>query len=310
MNWLPAWESFVRVVEGGSMAAAARQLGCTRAQVSKQVAQLERAFGAPLFERAARRLALTAAGEVFYQHALRALEAVAGAEIAVGNLGDAPRGTLRVSATVSFGRLCVAPLLPEIVAAHPDLECELILTDEVVDLVADNIDLALRMTRLPPEDAIARKIVSLRRVICASPAYLARHGTPRSPQELAQHQCFSYVLRDDKVWSLRDPRGTEVRVPVTSRIQFNNADCMLDAVVAGHGIAILPTYLCHRELASGTLVTVLDGFEPGIAFGRDLYACYTPSRVRVPKVKVFLEVLERRFQPVAPWEGGAIGASL
>lgn len=302
MSWLPAWDSFVRAVEGGSMAAAARELGCTRAQVSKQIAELERAFGVRLFERSTRRLALTAAGEVFHQHALRALEAVAGTEIAVRNLGDVPRGTLRVSATVSFGRHCVAPLLPEITAAYPELECELILTDEVVDLVGENIDLALRMTRLPPEDAVARKLVSLRRVICASPDYLARHGVPGNPQDLLQHQCLSYALRDDKTWRLVDERGAEVLVPVRSRIHFNNPDCMLDAVLAGHGIAILPTYLCHRELADARLVTVLDGYEPNVVFGRELYACFTPSRVRVPKVRVFLDALVRRFEPVAPWE--------
>jgi DNA-binding transcriptional LysR family regulator len=302
VSWLPAWESFVRAVEGGSMAAAARALGCTRAQVSKQIAELEREFGVRLFERSTRRLALTAAGEVFHRHALHALEAVAGTELALRNLGDAPRGTLRVSATVSFGRHYIAPLLPELAAAHPQLECELILTDHVVDLVGDNIDVALRMTRMPPEDAVARRIASLRRVICASPAYLARHDAPRTPQDLLQHACLSYVLGDDKTWSLLDAHGAEVRVPVRSPVHFNNLDCMLDAVVAGHGIAILPTYLCHRELAAGALATVLDDHEPNIVFGRELYACFTPSRARVPKVRVFLDALFERFQPVPPWE--------
>ncbi|ENO86571.1 LysR family transcriptional regulator [Thauera linaloolentis] len=303
MSWLPAWEGFIRVVEGGSMAAAARTLGCTRAQISKQMAELERRLGARLFERSTRRLALTPAGEVFHQHALRALEAVDGTEIAMRNLGDRPCGTLRVSATVSFGRHCVAPLLPGVAAAHPDLEIELILTDHVVDLVGDSIDLALRMTRLPPDDAVARRIVSLRRVVCAAPAYLERHGTPHLPLDLLQHQCLSYLLGDNKSWVLVDGNGVEAVVPVRSRIHFNNIDCMLDAVLAGHGIAILPTYLCHRELAGGILHTVLDGYEPDVVFGRDLYACYTPSRVRVPKVRVFLDALLQRFQPVPPWEG-------
>lgn len=302
MNWLPAWESFVRVVEGGSMAAAARAMGCTRAQVSKHVGELERTFGVRLFERSTRRLALTAAGEVFHQHAVRTLESVTGAEIAMRNLGSEPRGILRVSATVTFGRHCIAPLLPQIVAAHPDLECELILNDDTVDLVGENIDVALRMTRLPPEDAVARRVCSLRRVICATPGYLAARGTPSHPQELAQHDCLSYVLRDDKTWLLVAADGTEFRVPVRSRIHFNNADCMLDATLAGRGIAILPTYLCHHELADGRLQSVLDDYEPRIVFGRELYACYTPSRVKVPKVKVFLDALETHFQPQPPWE--------
>lgn len=305
MNWLPAWHSFVCVVDSGSMAGAARRLGCTRAQVSKQIAELERAFGARLFERSTRRLVLTAAGDVFHRHALHALEAVRGTEIALRNLGEAPRGTLRVSATVSFGRHWIAPLLPEIAAAHPELECELILTDDIVDLVADNIDLALRMTRQPPEDAVARRVVGLRRVICAAPHYLARHGVPETPHDLVRHQCLSYVLRDDKVWSLLDARGNEARVAVSSRIHFNNIECILDAALAGHGVAILPTFMCHRELADGRLRTVLDGYEPNVIFGRDLYACYTPSRVRVPKVKVFLDALARHFQPLPPWERDA-----
>lgn len=302
MDWLNGWDSFVKVVEGGSMAAAARGLGCTRAQISKQVAELERAFGVRLFERSTRRLALTPAGEVFLQHAQRALEAVEDTRVAVKNLGEVPRGVLRISATITFGRKYIAPLLPDICARHPELNCELILTDQVIDLVDDNIDLALRMTKAPPEDAVARKVADLRRVICAAPAYLAAHGTPRSPQELVQHQCFSYVMRDDQRWRLVDREGIEIAIQVRSRFQYNNADCMCEAVLAGHGIAILPTYLCSTELADGRLRRVLEEYEPVTVFGRHLYACYTPSRVRAPKVRVFLEELERRFQPVPPWE--------
>jgi DNA-binding transcriptional LysR family regulator len=302
MGWLNSWTSFVKVVEFGSMAAAARSLGCTRAQISKQVAELEQAFGQRLFERSTRKLGLTPPGEAFYQHALRALDAVENAEVAVKNLGDEPRGVLRIAATVTFGRMHVAPLLPGIVARHPELNCELILSDQLVDLVDDNIDVALRMTKAPPEDAIAKKVVDIKRVICASPAYLAKYGTPQTPQDLAQHHCFSFLLTDRSIWRLTDARGQESSVPVRSRIQFNNGDCLLAATVEGQGLAILPTYLCGPEMAKGNLVSVLDDFEPESRFGRHLYACYTPSRVRAPKVRVLLDELERRFQPVPPWE--------
>ncbi|MBL8445953.1 MAG: LysR family transcriptional regulator [Zoogloeaceae bacterium] len=301
-NWLPAWECFIRVAAAASMASAARELGCTRAQVSKQMAELERSFGVRLFDRSTRRISLTPAGEVFQQHALRTLEAIAGTEVALSNLGDAPYGTLRVSATVSFGRRCIAPLLPGLLANHPDLDCELILTDSVVDLVGDNIDLALRMTRLPPEDAVARRILSLRRVICASPAYLERHGEPTDPQALPHHQCFSTVLRDDHIWLLRDAIGREIRIPISSRLNFNNVEAIYDAVLAGHGIAILPTYLCHPELARGELRALLKAYEPTTVFGSELYACYTPSRVRVAKVKVFLDALQGHFSTALPWD--------
>jgi DNA-binding transcriptional LysR family regulator len=303
MNWLASWESFVRVVESGSMAGAARRLNCTRAQVSKQIGDLERSFGTRLIERSTRQLVLTPAGEVFLQHAQRALEAIRGTEIAVRNLGEQPCGILRISASISFGRLYIAPLLPRLTARYPELSCELVLTDQSVDLFADNIDLALRMTKAPPEDAVARKLVPLKRVICASPAYLAAHGEPQTPQELAAHSCFSYLLAGETAdWCLADGRGNEIRVPVTSRLRFNNLDCVRDAVLAGHGLAIMATYLCAGDLAQGRLQAVLSDYEPVTRFGSHVHACYTPSRVRVPKVRVFLDALEREFNPVPPWE--------
>jgi len=303
MAWLNSWETFVKVVESGSMAAAARRLDCTRAQVSKQVADLERAFGVRLFERSTRRLGLTPSGEIFHQHALRALEAIHGAEVAVRNPGEAPQGVLRISASITFGRMYVAPLLPRIVARYPELRCELVLTDQLVDLMDDNIDLALRLTKAPPEDVVARQLVRMKRLICGSPAYFAAHGEPKTPHDLAQHNCFSLMHPDGtRVWRLRDAVGEEIVVPVAGTFQFNNVDCVLDAVLAGHGLAILPTYLCGPELARGRLLSIFGDFEPLSSFGSNLYACYTPSRVRVPKVGVFIAELEKLFDPLPPWE--------
>ena len=303
MAWLGSWESFVKVVEAGSMAAAARRLDCTRAQVSKQIGELERAFGVRLFERSTRKLSLTPSGEVFHQHALRALEAIQSTEVAVRNMGDAPHGVLRISASITFGRMYIAPLLPQIVARYPELSCELVLTDQLVDLVDDNIDLALRLTKAPPEDAVARKLVHMKRVICGTPAYFATHGEPRAPHDLALHQCFSYMLADEnRVWRLVDRNGEEISIPVSSKFHFNNIDCILNAVLAGHGLAVLPTYLCGPELARGTLRTIFDDLEPVSSMGRYLYACYTPSRVRVPKVRAFLAELENLFDPIPPWD--------
>ena len=303
MAWLGSWESFVKVVEAGSMAAAARRLDCTRAQVSKQIGELERAFGVRLFERSTRKLSLTPSGEVFHQHALRALEAIQSTEVAVKNMGDAPHGVLRISASITFGRMYIAPLLPQIVARYPELSCELVLTDQLVDLVDDNIDLALRLTKAPPEDAVARKLVHMKRVICGTPAYFATHGEPKAPHDLALHQCFSYMLADEnRVWRLVDRNGEEISIPVSSKFHFNNIDCILNAVLAGHGLAMLPTYLCGPELARGTLRTIFDDLEPVSSMGRYLYACYTPSRVRVPKVRAFLAELENLFDPIPPWD--------
>lgn len=304
MSWLNSWASFVKVVEAGSMAAAARRLDCTRAQISKQVGELEQAFGVRLLERTTRQLSLTPSGEVFYQHALRALEAVESTELAVRNLGDMPRGVLRISAPLTFGRLYVAPLLPRIAARYPHLKCELVLTDQLVDLAEGKIDLALRITKLPPEDAVARQLVFLKRVLCATPGYLAVRGEPRLPEALTEHQCFDYSLAGSGVneWYLTDQQGEEVSVQISGSFQINNLDCIQQAVLDGHGIGILPTYLCAAEVARGSLRVILDAYEPRNSFGQHLYACYTPSRVRLPRVRVFLDELTQLLSPLPPWE--------
>lgn len=303
MVWLGSWDSFVKVVESGSMAAAARRLDCTRAQISKQIGELERSFGVRLFERSTRKLSLTPSGEVFYQHALATLEAIHSTEIAVKNFGDAPRGVLRISASITFGRLYIAPLLAKVVAKYPELECELVLTDQMVDLVEDNIDLALRLTTTPPDDAVARQLVPLQRLICGSSAYFAAHGEPKTPHELAQHRCFSFLLVEgSQVWRLRQEDGEEISIPVSSPYHFNNIDCIYEAVLAGQGLAILPTYLCAPALADGRLRSLFSELAPVSRFGRYVYACYTPNRVRVAKVRVFLEELENLFSPLPPWE--------
>lgn len=284
------------------MAAAARRLACTRAQVSKQVGELEQAFGARLFERSTRKLVLTPSGEIFYRHALLALDAVEGAELAVRNIDEVPRGVLRVSASTVFGRQCVAPFVPRLLARYPELECELILSDQQVDLADARIDLALRLTKAPPEDSVSRLLLVLRRVICAAPAYLAAHGRPLVPADLARHQCFSHLLSDGGVWRLRDGDGGEVSVPVNSRLRFNDIGSTLDAVCAGQGIAILPTYLCGDALVGGVLETVLDDYEPQVDVGRNLYACYLPSRGRLAGVKAFVAEMQAWLMPEPPWE--------
>lgn len=299
--WLPAWQAFVKSVDAGSMAAAARQLGCTRAQVSKQIAELESAFDTRLLERSTRRLRLTPAGEIFRHHALAALDAVASTQIAVRNQGETPLGVLRISATMSFGRLYVAPLLQKVVAEHPGLSAELILSDRLVDLDAEDIDLALRMTRVPPQDAVVRRLATLARIICAAPAYLATHGTPTDPNDLAQHQTLSYLMTDEHRWRLIGPRGEEYMHTTTCRLRFNSVDCMVDAALAGLGLAIIPAYLAGAHLQAGRLVQVLPDFVSDTQFGSHVYACYTPNRVRIAKVRVMLQALEDLLEPTPPW---------
>ncbi len=302
MVWLDSWDAFVKTVESGSMAAAARRLDCSRAQVSKLVADLERALGVRLLERTTRRLSLTPGGEVFYQHAQRVLEELREAELALQNMRDTPSGVVRITCSVSLGRLHVAPLLPQLAQAYPQLHCELDLNDRIADLVDEGFDLALRMTDAPSENVVARRLAPIRRVVCASPAYLAAMGIPQTPQDLAHHHCFVYAHpRGGMVWRFAGSSG-EVAVAVRGKFQVNNADAILEAVLQGHGIAILPTYLCGAALARGALLPVLPGHEPITPFGRHVYACYPASRVQLSRLRVVLQALERHFGPVPPWE--------
>lgn len=302
MNWLSAWTAFVKTVDCGSMAAAARALDCSRAQISKQLAELERSLQTRLLERSTRKLRLTPGGEVFYPHALRVLADLAEAEQALQNMRALPQGTLRISAPVTLGRLYIAPLLPCLAAAYPDLHCELVLNDRVIDLIDRGFDLALRLTDAPPEDLVARQLTHTRRSICASPAYLAQHGIPLTPQDLQQHRCFAYSrARSQSNWRLKGPHGEET-IAVHGNFQINHVEAIRDAVLAGHGIAILPTYLSASDIARGALVNILPDYEALTSFGNHLYACYPPSRVQLPKLKVFLEALEQHFSPLPPWE--------
>ena len=302
MAWLNTWDAFVKTVESGSMAAAARRLDCSRAQVSKQLAELEQSLGVRLLERTTRRLNLTPGGEVFYAHALRVLENIREAELALQNMAESPRGVLRISASVSFGRLHVAPLLPRIADAYPQLHIELVLNDRSTDLIDEKFDLGLRLTDAPPENVVARKLAVVRRVICASPAYLAARGTPACPADLLHHHCFAYShARTQSEWRMANAAG-EISVPVAGKFQINNVDSIQEAVLQGHGLAILPTYLCGPHLASGALVPVLAEFEPVTSFGRHVYACYPASRVQLPRLTVVLNALGEYFGTVPPWE--------
>ena len=308
MPWLSDWQAFVKTVEFGSMAAAARILHCSRAQVSKQLAELERQLGIRLLERSTRRLHLTPGGEVFYQRARRILDEIGATELALQGVAGLPSGILRLIVPASFGRLHVAPLLPALAERYPDIHCELTLSDRLVDIGEKGFDLALRLTDAPPPELVARKLADIRRVICASPDYLQRRGTLATPEDLRRHDCFATShARTTSDWRLAGPQGEET-IPIRGRFQINHVEAIRDAVLAGYGLAILPTYLVAAELATGQLLSVLDDFEPLTIFGRHIYACYPPSRVQLPRLQVFLAVLEAHFNPTPPWERSKIEA--
>jgi DNA-binding transcriptional LysR family regulator len=277
---------FARVVEDGGFTAASRGLGLSKAAVSKAVARLEQHLGERLLQRSTRRVTPTELGRTFHGYCQAIVHQADLAEQHLGQLREEPTGMLRMTAPLSFGIARVAPLLPALQSRHPSLQVALILADEVIDLVAERVDLALRAGPLKDSGLIARQVGEVRASIVASPAYLQRHGAPKTPQDLAHHACLRY---DEHVrhWSL----GHERSVPIGRGLAINNTVGQLNAARAGGGLALLADYLTEGDVASGGLVPVLTEFEAVLVpvFAVHPYSRHVPAKVRAA-VDYFSEV--------------------
>jgi DNA-binding transcriptional LysR family regulator len=288
---LEAARTFALVVQNQSFSETARRLGVSAPVISKQVARLEKALDARLLQRTTRRLGLTEAGTAFYAHCVRMLEEADAAERAVSRLHEVPRGHLRVSATVGFGSLRIAPLLPGFLARYPEVSVELACDDRVVDLVEGGYDLALRLTAQPGDLLVARALTIVRQVLCAAPAYLERHGTPQRPEDLAGHNCLRYLRSDDTGdtrWAFVSG-GRPLGVPVGGNFATNNIDALRRAAMAGLGIILGSSYRLEPDIRAGRLVEVLADYLP--EQDARIYAVYPSNRHLSPKVRVFIDYL-------------------
>lgn len=290
---LQACRIFARVVDEQSFSAAARALDLSLPAVSKQVARLERQLDARLLHRTTRRLSLTEAGAAFHAHCLRLLDDARAAEEAVTHLHAAPRGLLRVSAPVSFTANMLAPLLPAFMARHPEVHLELDASDRLVDLAEDAYDLAIRLTAQPPDTLAARPLRPLRRVLCAAPDYLERHGTPRRPDDLARHNCLVYPQGESLGNWAFEIEGRSVQMPVRGTVRSNSTETLLQLARQGVGIVAMRDYTVTPDLAAARLVEVLRAFAP--ASTAQLYALYLPNRHLPPKARVFIDFLAEQF---------------
>jgi len=289
---------FARVVEAGSFAAAAKSLGQTRAAVSKQIASLEERIGAQLLQRTTRSMHLTEIGQEFYARCARIAEEAAEAENAVASMQSAPRGALRIAAPVTFGRRYLAPLVSPFLEAHPEISIELVLSDAEPPLGDEGFDVAIRIAPRPESAHVARLLAPSPHVLCASPAYWERHGVPRTPEDLRDHECLLYSsLPTPRLWRFQG--GKSVRV--NGRFAVNHGESLRDAALAGVGVAYMPGFLVGRDLAEGSLVSALDGWAQS---RQKVYAVHPKSRNLAPKVRVFVEFLAGHFQPVPPWAEG------
>ena len=261
MRNLAAIEAFVEAANLGSFSDAARKLRSSKSAVSRHVATLESTLGARLFHRTTRSLNLTEAGRAYHERAARILADLEEANRAVGQLQSAPRGKIRVNAPMSFGFLHLAPALPDFLARYPDVEVDLTLNDRFVDIIEEGYDIAVRIGALADSSLVARRIAPIRRAICASPRYLAEHGAPRSPADLARHQCiFNSNMAAAREWGFVGADGKPIHVALSGRLSVNNGDAQRAAALAGAGFVSLPTFIVGDDLRAGRLVKALDAF--------------------------------------------------
>lgn len=292
--------AFVAVARRLNFSAAARALGVNGATVSRRIQRLEEQLGARLLTRTTRRVALTEAGIAYFERCETVLAVLEEADLTVAMLNDArPRGILRVSLPVAFGRLHVAPLLPAFLDRYPDLRLDVSLTDAMVDLVHQQIDVALRIADLTDSSLIARRLAPNRRLICAAPAYLARRGRPSVPADLERHDCLHYTPHSPvDVWHLTGPGGS-VGVSVSGVLRADSGETLYLAALAGHGIIMTPAFLAHEALARGDLVPVLEEWAPASSA---IYAIQPTRRLIPPKARVFVDFLAEQFAGTPSWE--------
>jgi len=299
MDKLVSMRAFTKVVASGSFSEAARELRLSRSAVSKYIIDLEEALGVQLLNRTTRSASPTDNGRRYYERCLAILSDIEEADLIASDLQVKPRGLLHVNAPMSFGTLHLGTAVAEFMQRYPEMQIQLVLSDQQVDMVQEGFDVTIRIADLPASSLVARKIVPARRVICASPTYLKRRGMPKHPKDLRDHECLTYGhLATGTQWKLSGKDGDHwLQVPWT--LCTNNAEVLRDAAVSGRGIALLPTFIAGQDLQSGKLQSILTKYR---APDLSVYALYPPTRHLSVKVRVFIDFLVERFGGKPYWD--------
>jgi len=291
--------AFVNVVREGGFSAAAKAMQLTPSAVSKQVSRLEDRLNVQLLNRTTRHLSMTEEGETFFQRATAILADIEEAEALVSDRRGTPSGTLRVTSSITFGRHQLVPMMPEFLNSYPDLRLQLSLSDNVVDLVQEGVDVAIRIGELTDSSLVARRLAVDRRVVCAAPSYVEKYGIPKSPEALRDHNCLVIT----NIPSMRDWifsfGSTTRKIHVEGRFETNSGVAIHEAALDGIGIAQLAAYLVAPDLRAGRLVSFL---EDRVAEGKPIFAVYPHSRHLSPKVRAFIDFLVDKLTPIPPWE--------
>ncbi|MEX2617059.1 MAG: LysR family transcriptional regulator [Alphaproteobacteria bacterium] len=290
--------AFVTVVREAGFSSAARTLHLTPSAVSKQISRLEDRLGVRLLNRTTRRFSMTDEGEAYYQRAVSILAEIAETEAMISNRGGAPRGILRVSCSTTFGRQQVVPLLPEFLGRFPEISMQLSLSDTMVDLVQEGVDVAIRIAELSDSTLVARRLGMDRRIVCAAPSYVEKHGLPKVPEDLRDHNCLilntAQAIND---WEFSS-NGESRRIHIEGTFEANSGIAVHAATLAGLGIAQLASYVAVPDLKAGRLISCLDEF---VVSQRPIYAIYPHRRHLSPKVREFVNFLIDKFTPTPPW---------
>ncbi|MEP9375330.1 LysR family transcriptional regulator [Aquabacter sp. CN5-332] len=291
---------FVRVAEARNFAEAGRRLGLTASAVSKAVSRLESSMGARLLNRTTRHVGLTNDGAEFFERCVQILADIEAAETQLQRSVAEPRGRLRVHIPVGFGRKVVLPALAKLGDRYPDLLIDVELGERNVDLAEDGLDAAIRFGEQPSSGLLARRLCNVHFVACAAPSYLDRRGVPLRPEDLEQHSCIGYATRWSahyREWKFsRD--GVPFSLNLSGRLNINNVESMLDAAIAGSGIAMLASYMVSDAVREGSLKIVLRDF---IAPATPVFVVYLPGRQRAPRVQLFLDVLKDLIPANPAW---------
>ncbi len=293
MDRLLAMTVFSNVVELGSFARAADKLGISTSAASRHVAELEAHLQTRLLHRTTRKLSLSETGRAYHERCTQLLADLDEAERSAGAQASEPRGTIRLTCSLNFAVRHLAPAINAFTTRHPDVKFDVSLSERIVDLVDEGFDLAIRVGTPGGQQLIARQIGETRLIACASPQYLAKHGTPRAPADLKRHNCLIYEhLSPRDTWVFRDRRGHEHAVRVAGNLRATHGDLLTAAAAQGLGIALEPDFIAQSELESGRLVAVLDRYT---ARQSSIYAVYPSRRHLSANVRVFVEFLIQRF---------------
>ncbi|MGF1474382.1 MAG: LysR family transcriptional regulator [Geminicoccaceae bacterium] len=299
MDRLSDTDMFLAIVEGGSFSAAARQLGRTPSSISKQMARMEDRLGARLVQRTTRKLNLTSEGRIFYERCRVIMTELREAEAAVAAAEERPRGVLRVTAPVPFGRYQMQSIIPDFLDRYPEVELDLTLSDAIADLISEGLDLGIRIGGLADESLVVRKLAENRRILCASPAYLAARGTPSSPDDLKHHNCLNYTnnlqLND---WPFETGQGV-IASRFDGNFRANSGELLFELALAGLGIIRASEFMAGPAIQRGDLVQLLPEF--GLGDSPDIVAVYPHRRHLSAKVRAFVDFMVERFHPVPPW---------